>query len=79
MHTYNGQASNKTCSKTRRAKAVIYVTESERIKSERIRGKGIKFSRIRRITGYLVGDMRHWGTGKRAEEKDRIKHITKGE
>jgi len=32
------------------------------------------FERIRRITGYLVGNMGRWGDGKRAEEKDRVKH-----
>ncbi len=32
------------------------------------------FQRIRRITGYLVGDMSHWNNAKRAEEKDRVKH-----
>jgi ribonucleoside-triphosphate reductase len=32
------------------------------------------FERIRRITGYLVGDMSHWNNGKRAEEADRVKH-----
>ena len=30
------------------------------------------FERIRRITGYLVGDMRHWNNAKRAEEADRV-------
>ena len=33
------------------------------------------FSRIRRITGYLVGDMSHWNNAKAAEEHDRVKHI----
>lgn len=33
------------------------------------------FSRIRRITGYLVGDMSHWNDAKSAEEADRVKHI----
>lgn len=33
-----------------------------------------KFERIRRITGYLVGDMNRWNNGKRAEEHDRVKH-----
>ena len=28
------------------------------------------FSRIRRITGYLVGDMSHWNNAKAAEERD---------
>lgn len=34
----------------------------------------IPFDRIRRITGYLVGTMDKWNDGKRAEEKDRVKH-----
>ena len=33
-----------------------------------------KFQRIRRITGYLVGDMSRWNDAKTAEEKDRVKH-----
>ena len=32
------------------------------------------FTRIRRITGYLVGDMSHWNDAKRAEEAERVKH-----
>lgn len=32
------------------------------------------FSRIRRITGYLVGDMNRWNNAKTAEEHDRVKH-----
>ena len=32
------------------------------------------FDRIRRITGYLVGNMSHWNNAKRAEEADRVKH-----
>ena len=34
----------------------------------------VPFERIRRITGYLVGTTARWGDGKRAEEKDRVKH-----
>lgn len=36
----------------------------------------VPFQRIRRITGYLVGDMSHWNNAKRAEEADRVKHIS---
>jgi ribonucleoside-triphosphate reductase len=32
------------------------------------------FERIRRITGYLVGSLERFNNGKRAEEKDRVKH-----
>lgn len=34
----------------------------------------VPFQHIRRITGYLVGDMSHWNNAKSAEEKDRVKH-----
>ena len=34
----------------------------------------VKFDRIRRITGYLVGTIDRWNDGKRAEEQDRVKH-----
>lgn len=44
------------------------------ILSEKIRGKGVPFERLRRITGYLVGSMDRWNTGKKAEEHDRVKH-----
>jgi ribonucleoside-triphosphate reductase len=37
---------------------------------------GPKFERIRRITGYLVGDLKNWNDAKRREEKDRKKHTT---
>ena len=37
-------------------------------------GKGVKFERIRRITGYLVGTLDRWNDAKQAEEKDRVKH-----
>lgn len=42
--------------------------------SERLRGKGVKFERIRRITGYLVGTTDRFNTAKRKEERDRVKH-----
>ena len=37
-------------------------------------GKGIRFERIRRITGYLVGTLDRFNNAKRAEEHDRVKH-----
>ena len=41
-------------------------------------GKGVKFERIRRITGYLVGNLNTWNNAKKAEEKDRVKHSIGG-
>lgn len=37
-------------------------------------GRGVKFERIRRITGYLVGSLNRFNNAKRAEEHDRVKH-----
>lgn len=34
------------------------------------------FHRLRRITGYLVGTLGRWNNGKKAEERDRVKHST---
>lgn len=39
-------------------------------------GKGVHFQRIRRITGYLVGAVDRFNDAKRAEERDRVKHMT---
>lgn len=37
-------------------------------------GDGIHFERIRRVTGYLTGDLSTWNDAKRAEERDRVRH-----
>lgn len=37
-------------------------------------GENIGFERTRRITGYLVGTIDRFNDGKRAEERDRVKH-----
>lgn len=47
-------------------------TEKERM------GEGVRFERIRRITGYLVGTLDKWCNAKKAEEKDRVKHSLGG-
>lgn len=49
---------------------------SEVAYSEKVRGKGVGFERIRRITGYLVGTLDRFNSGKAAEEHDRVKHGT---
>jgi len=36
----------------------------------------VKFQRIRRITGYLVGTLERFNDAKRAEERDRVKHFS---
>ena len=34
----------------------------------------VKIERIRRITGYITGDISRWGGSKQAELKDRVTH-----
>lgn len=43
--------------------------------TERFWFKHVNFQRLRRITGYLVGDVSSFNDAKRAEERDRVKHI----
>lgn len=38
-------------------------------------GESVEFERIRRICGYLVGNLDRWNNAKKAEEKDRVKHL----
>lgn len=47
------------------------------IKEEKKIGEGVGFERIRRITGYLVGTTDRFNNGKKAEERDRVKHSIK--
>lgn len=37
-------------------------------------GEGVIFERIRRITGYLVGDYRRMNDAKQSEVKERLTH-----
>ena len=37
-------------------------------------GKNIKFSRIRRVTGYLAGSLDRFNNAKLSEVKDRLLH-----
>ena len=46
---------------------------SQNVKEDGL-GTGIGFERIRRITGYLVGDISRWNNGKKAELNDRVKN-----
>lgn len=51
--------------------------KKDEIKEVKTVGEGVGFERIRRITGYLVGTVDRFNNGKRAEERDRVKHGTK--
>ena len=44
-----------------------------------MKGDGIPFQRIRRITGYLVGSLERFNNAKRKEVEDRVVHTTNKE
>ena len=46
-------------------------------KSKKMVGEGVKFDRIRRNTGYLVGTLDRFNNAKKAEVNDRVTHGTK--
>lgn len=48
-----------------------------RLKADKngIVGAGVKFERIRRVTGYLVGTLDRFNNAKKAEVRDRVKHM----
>ena len=46
------------------------------IKKVKMVGEGVKFDRIRRITGYLVGTLDRFNNAKKAEVADRVTHGT---
>ena len=47
------------------------------VKKAKTVGEGVKFDRIRRITGYLVGTLDRFNNAKKAEVQDRVTHATK--
>ena len=54
---------------------MIYHMPVTRCDGRLIVGEGVKFERIRRITGYLVGTVDRFNNAKRAEVADRVKHM----
>lgn len=55
-------------------KEKIEKVAEQKVECKKMVGEGVGFERIRRITGYLVGTVDRFNDGKRAEEKDRVKH-----
>ncbi len=49
----------------------------ENAKKAKMVGEGVKFERIRRITGYLVGTLDRFNNAKKQEVADRVTHGTK--
>lgn len=52
------------------------VTTNE--KKELVVGEGLRFQRVRRVTGYLTGTLDRFNNAKRAEVSDRVKHLSVG-
>jgi hypothetical protein len=57
---------------------ILAKTAPEIRPGEIMTGAGVRFERIRRITGYLVGTLDLFNDAKQAEERDRVKHVNMG-
>lgn len=53
---------------------LILTFDNEGYVNMEIHKHSIPIERVRRITGYLVGTLDRFNDGKRAEERDRVKH-----
>lgn len=54
-------------------KAITFKPDGKRIFCKYV-AQDVPFERIRRITGYLTGDLTSWNNAKRSEESERVKH-----
>ena len=52
---------------------IVTLEDDGRVRLEYTK-QGRKFERIRRITGYLTGDLTTWNDAKKSEERERVKH-----
>ncbi len=60
--------------KGRRVVKAEFLDNGDGTATERFWFSHVNFQRLRRITGYLVGDVSRFNDAKRAEERDRVKH-----
>lgn len=58
----------------RRVRKVEITDRGDGTCNQRFWFEKVPFQRIRRITGYLVGDLNRFNDAKRAEVEDRVKH-----
>lgn len=54
-------------------KAITFRLDGDKVACDYV-ASDVPFERIRRITGYLTGDLNTWNNAKRAEESERVKH-----
>jgi len=64
------------CEKTRNrtVRKAEFLDNGDGTSTQRFWFQPVEFNRIRRITGYLVGDLNRFNDAKRAEVLDRVKH-----
>lgn len=60
--------------RNRVVRKVEFLDNGDGTSTQRFWFSPVKFNRVRRITGYLVGDMARFNTGKLAEVLDRVPH-----
>lgn len=60
----------------RRVKKITFEKQEDDTCKEIVEWYPVGFQRIRRITGYLVGDLNRFNNAKLSEVHDRVKHTT---
>ena len=62
--------------KHRKVRKIEFIDRGDGTSLQRYWLEPVKFDRIRRITGYLVGHLDRFNDAKRHEVEDRVKHST---
>ena len=60
--------------KHRKVRTAEVINNGDGTRTQRFWYYPVDFERIRRITGYLVGDLNRFNNAKAAEVRDRVKH-----
>ncbi len=60
--------------KNRTVRKAEFIDNGDGTCTQRFWYSPVRFERVRRITGYLVGDVNRFNDAKRSEVQDRVKH-----
>ncbi len=53
----------------------VFIVKKDPVTEKLFIGSGVKFDRVRRVTGYLTGSLSRFNDAKKAEVQDRIVHM----
>ncbi len=74
MDYINGEIAQCEKARNRVVRKAEFVDNGDGTSTQRFWFQPVGFNRIRRITGYLVGDLNRFNNAKRSEVQDRVMH-----